>query len=96
MLCANSMKKRIQAYYSGTVQGVGFRFTAESIANDLGVYGWVKNLRDGRVEIVAEAEEGELKDFLSRIEQSFSHYIRDADVKWQEPTGEFNEFRIAF
>lgn len=90
------MKKRIQVYYSGMVQGVGFRFTAESIAGDLEVCGWVKNLRDGRVEIVAEAEEGALKDFLGRIEQSLSHHIRDADVKWQEPTGEFNEFRIAF
>lgn len=90
------MKKRIQAYYSGMVQGVGFRFTAESIAGDLKVCGWVKNLRDGRVEIVAEAEEGALKDFLGRIEQSLSNHIRDADVKWQEPTGEFSEFRIAF
>lgn len=90
------MVKRVSAYYSGMVQGVGFRFTAESIAGDLGVRGWVKNLRDGRVEIVAEAEEGALKDFLGRIEQSLSHYIRDTDVKWQEPTGEFNEFRIAF
>ena len=90
------MVRRIQAYYSGMVQGVGFRFTAEKLAGDLEVRGWVKNLRDGRVEIVAEAEEGALKDFLGRIEQSLSHYIRDADVKWQEPTGEFSEFRIAF
>lgn len=83
-------------YYSGMVQGVGFRFTAESLAMDLRVCGWVKNLRDGRVEIVAEAEEGTLKDFLKRIDQSFSHYIRDLDVKWQKPTGDFSEFRIAF
>lgn len=83
-------------YYSGMVQGVGFRFTAESIAMDLRVCGWVKNLRDGRVEIVAEAEEETLKDFLNRIHQSFSRYIQDIDIKWQEPTGEFNEFRIAF
>ncbi len=49
------MKKQVRVYYSGRVQGVGFRFTAESIANDLGVTGWVKNSRDGGVEIVAEA-----------------------------------------
>lgn len=90
------MVKRLHAYYSGTVQGVGFRFTAESIAKDLGVCGWVKNLRDGRVEIAAEAEEDTLKDFLGRIEQSFSRYIRDTDIKWLDATGEFSEFRIAF
>lgn len=90
------MKKQIHVYYSGMVQGVGFRFTAESVAMDLGVCGWVKNLRDGRVEIVAEAEEKALKDFLNRLNQNFSRYIQDADVKWQESAGEFNEFRIAF
>lgn len=57
------MKKQVHIYYNGRVQGVGFRFTAESIANDLGVTGWAKNLRDGGVEITAEAEEDVLKDF---------------------------------
>ncbi len=90
------MKKQIHAYYSGRVQGVGFRFTAESTAMDLGVRGWVKNLRDGRVEIAAEAEEGALKDFLKRIEDYFSRYIGDSDIKWQEATGEFQSFEIRF
>jgi acylphosphatase len=90
------MKKRMHAYCSGQVQGVGFRFTAESLAHDLGVSGWVKNLRDGRVEVVAEAEEQVLKDFLDKINQYFARYIRDADINWQEATGEFKDFGIEF
>lgn len=90
------MKKQIHVYYSGRVQGVGFRFSAEDIANNLGVTGWVKNLRDGRVEILAEAEEGVLKDFLERVNKYFSHYIQQVDIEWQEAFGKFKEFGIEF
>jgi len=47
------MAKRAHVYYSGSVQGVGFRFTAEDLARQNNLTGWVKNLADGRVEIVA-------------------------------------------
>ena len=90
------MAKQIHVYYTGGVQGVGFRFTAEDIARDLGVFGWVQNLRDGRVEIVAQGEEGALKDFLDRINQYFSRYIQDVKVEWQAATGEFKDFGIKF
>ncbi len=90
------MKKQIHVYYSGRVQGVGFRFTAEDIAQDLDVTGWVKNLRDGRVEVVAEAEEGLLKEFLERINKYFSMYIQDADIQWLPAAGEFKDFGIKF
>jgi acylphosphatase len=75
---------------------VGFRFTAEDVANDLGITGWVKNLRDGRVEVVAEAGEEVLKDFLGKINQYFSRYIQDVDIQWQPATGEFKDFGISF
>jgi len=90
------MKKQVHVYYTGRVQGVGFRYTAEDIARDLGVCGWVKNLRDGRVEVMAEAEEDVLQDFLARINPYFSRYIQDADVNWQSATGEFKDFGIRF
>jgi len=90
------MKKQVRVYYLGTVQGVGFRFTAENIAIRLGVCGWVKNLSDGRVELVAEAEEELLKTFLEQIHGYFAHYIRDTDIRWSEASGEFKEFSLRF
>lgn len=90
------MKKQVHVFYSGRVQGVGFRFTAEDMARELGVVGWVRNLRDGRVELVAEAEEEVLRDFLGRINQYFLRYIQDSDVNWQEAGGEFEDFGINF
>lgn len=90
------MLKRIHVFYSGSVQGVGFRFTAEDIAQRLGVTGWVRNMRDGRVELVAEAEESTLKDLLSRIEQYFRSYIQDINIQWQQASGEFRDFDIRF
>ncbi|MFA4991725.1 MAG: acylphosphatase [Candidatus Omnitrophota bacterium] len=89
--------KRVHVFYSGNVQGVGFRYTASDIASAIGVTGWVKNLRDGRVEIVAEAEEGLLKEFLDRIENGqLGSYIRDVDLSWGKPEKEFTAFDIEF
>jgi len=90
------MLKQLHAYFSGRVQGVGFRFTAMDIARELDVSGWVKNLSDGRVEVVAEAEEDVLLDFLSRLEQAFSPYINDKDIKWQSASAGFKDFRLEF
>jgi len=90
------MKKQIHIYYSGRVQGVGFRYAAGDIAGQLGISGWVKNLHDGRVEVLVEGDEKVLKDFLGHINQHFSDYIRDADMHWQTATDEFKDFEIRF
>lgn len=90
------MVKRIEAFYSGQVQGVGFRFSVERQAVDLDIRGWVKNLPDGRVQLVGEAGEEALKNFLERIKQGFSVYISDIDLQWLVPTGEFPDFQIRF
>jgi acylphosphatase len=88
------MNKRIHAYYSGSVQGVGFRFTAERTALSLNLTGWVRNLEDGRVEVLCEGVEPALKEFLDKIKDVFGRYISDADVEWCAPSGEFDEFDI--
>ena len=75
---------------------MGFRFTAGDIARSLDVKGWIKNLRDGRVEIVAEAEEETLKAFLERINSYFSRYIQDTVIDWLAATDKFEDFRIEF
>ena len=90
------MKQQAHIYYSGRVQGVGFRYTAVDLAEGLGVTGWVKNLRDGRVEIVAEAEETVLHEFLDKIRDSFGNYISDAEIEWQPTAGIFENFQINF
>jgi acylphosphatase len=90
------VNKRIHVVFRGRVQGIGFRFTAESVAASLGVVGWVKNLRGGDVEVVAEEKEDILKDFISRLEEQFSGYITDKEVAWEDATGEFKEFGIRF
>ncbi len=89
--------KRAHIIYSGQVQGVGFRYTAQDIAMSLGITGWVKNLEDGRVEIVAEAKEEDLNEFLDKISKGFlGRYIKDVELSWEKPVGEFDSFEIAF
>lgn len=90
------MKKQVHAYYSGQVQGIGFRFTAERLADESSVTGWVKNLSDGRVELVAEANEESLKSFLAAINNTFSRYIQDVQLIWEPATGAFKDFGVKF
>ena len=90
------MKKRIHVYYSGQVQGVGFRFTAEAMALDLGLGGWVRNLSDGQVELLCEGTEEALHEILAKIDKRLSGYIRQKNVNWMPATGEFTDFRIRF
>jgi acylphosphatase len=90
------MKKLVHVYYFGRVQGVGFRFTAQRIAEELGLCGWVSNLDDGSVEICAEGDEGVLNDFLTQINSAFNSYIKDKQVNWKPAAGEFRDFSIKF
>ena len=88
--------RRLHILYHGKVQGVGFRFTAEHIAEGLNLTGWVKNRRDGSVEIIVEGEEEQLNLFLEQVKDSFSSYIKSQEIDWQDSTGEFPDFRITF
>jgi acylphosphatase len=91
------MRKRAQVHYSGRVQGVGFRYGARETACGFEVAGFVRNLYDGRVELVAEGEEEEVKAFLEAIRTGhLGGYIRNVTVNWQEATGEFAGFGIRF
>jgi len=89
-------QKRAHIVYSGSVQGVGFRFTAERIANSLGLTGWVRNSPDGTVEVVCEGEEGDIHMFMNKIKKAMEHYIHSSNAKWKEPSGEFDSFGIRF
>ncbi len=90
------MLKRAHAFYEGRVQGVGFRFTVAGAARPYNVTGFVRNLRDGRVELVAEGEEKEARAFLGDVSASMAGYIRSEDVSWHDHVGEFDDFSVRF
>lgn len=94
MGAASGKARRLHAYFSGSVQGVGFRYAAERVASSLGLTGWVQNLDDGRVEMVCEGPEAAIAGLLEKIGDLFKGYIRDRDVEWDEATGEFSWFDI--
>lgn len=73
---------------------MGFRFMVVRFANAYDVKGYVRNLPDGNVEIVAEAEEKTLKDFLQAIIEDMGNVIDHYSVDWFPPTGEFHRFEI--
>ena len=86
---------RLQVNYSGTVQGVGFRFTVKRLAGGFEVTGTVKNLADGRVALVAEGVASELGAFQQAIRESeLGHFIRKEEVAWSEPVGGLRGFEI--
>ncbi len=82
-------------YYIGRVQGVGFRYTVMRLAAGRPVTGFVKNLRDGRVEVVAEGEEKAVEGLLNYIDRVMQRYIESRSAVTETPTGEFKGFQVA-
>ena len=88
-------RQRLQNFYSGRVQGVGFRFTVKTLACGFEVTGTVRNLPDGRVELVAEGERAELEDYLKAIQDSeLGSFIRQEEASWAGAKNEFRGFEI--
>lgn len=86
-------KKQFFARIYGQVQGVGFRFFALDVANELGVAGYVRNTADGAVEVCAEGEESRLGEFLELLERGpRAARVSHAEKSWGPPTGEFLGF----
>ena len=85
---------RRSVYYSGRVQGVGFRYTARKIAQNYAVSGFVRNLPDRRVELVVEGEAEEIQRFLIDLAETMRDNIHDAQTTQATPTGEFSGFEI--
>ena len=89
-------RRRLQIYYSGCVQGVGFRYTVKIVAQGFEVTGTVRNLPDGRVELVAEGPREELEGFRKAIQDSeVGGFIADEVLAWSDATGAFRGFEIA-
>lgn len=82
--------------YSGRVQGVGFRYTTKNTAMGYEVTGMVRNLADGRVELIAEGAREELEAFQAGIRDAgLDHFIENEDVAWSDATSEFRGFTIS-
>ena len=82
-----------QVRYSGRVQGVGFRYTTLGLARGYAVTGYVQNLPDGRVELVAEGEPKEVANFLRTVANHLAGYIHHQEEA-NVPPGEFADFSI--
>lgn len=88
-------RSRMHIFYSGHVQGVGFRYTVKSVAAGFEIVGTVRNLIDGRVELVGEGPREELEAFRNAIrEAGLEHFIRNEEITWGEAAGEFRGFEI--
>lgn len=85
---------RRTCYFSGQVQGVGFRYTAQNLALRYDVRGFVRNLPDGRVELVMEGPDFEMERLMEDIKDRMSGYIHDVVVQESPATGEFQRFSI--
>ncbi len=89
--------ERREVYYSGRVQGVGFRFSVQQIAADLDVSGFVRNLPDGRVQLVAEGASDQLDRMLGEINRVMQTNIGKTDiVRDKAATGDFSGFAIRY
>ncbi len=89
--------KRVHLFISGRVQGVGFRYNTKKKARNLGVTGWVKNLPDGRVEVVAEGEDNELEDLIDFCNEGpMLASVKEVEVSEEDFKDEFSEFSIRY
>lgn len=87
---------RRKVWFAGRVQGVGFRYTACDAAAGFAVVGYVRNLSDGRVELVAEGEPAEIDRFVAVLHDRMRRYITDVRQVDEAPTGEFRRFGVAY
>ena len=82
--------------FSGQVQGVGFRHTACQVANRLGLTGWVRNLPNGRVELVAEGSPGLDTQLVQQISEATYGFVQDVQIETRPAAGEFSGFSVRY
>jgi acylphosphatase len=87
-LHSNPAMISLRIFFEGNVQGVGFRWTVKRVVKGFDVVGWVRNLPDGRVELLASGEENEVRAFVAAIGESElrAHIRRQIEERADEPT----------
>jgi len=92
-----STPMRLSAIVRGRVHGVFFRDFTRRQAWALGLTGYVRNLRDGTVEVVAEGPQGILEQLLEQIKVGPSEaHVEKVDSRWADHSGEFNRFEVRY
>ncbi len=86
--------KRFEIYFSGSVQGVGFRFTSQQVSRRFDVAGTVQNLPDGRVKMICEGDSKEIRAFISEVSESTHGNVAHTEINETSFTGEFEGFVI--
>jgi acylphosphatase len=88
---------RLDATVRGMVQGVSFRWYTQRRADELGVRGYVRNMRDGSVHVVAEGERSALETLLDWLRRGpAAAIVENVATRWSAPTGEFGRFEIRY
>lgn len=96
-MVSEQQAKQLHVLFSGRVQGVGFRYTVCRIAQRYAVTGFVRNLPNGDVELLAEGEETVLSDFLHEIRNSqLREYILRDLTTWHGASGRYDRFGVTF
>lgn len=89
------VKKAFRAVIQGTVQGIFFKQYIKDYADKMKIRGFVRDLENGTVEVVAEGEGDSLKDIISKIREGPKHsQIRNVDVEEKKWSGDYKEFKI--
>jgi acylphosphatase len=89
------LRCRMTVLYTGQVQGVGFRYTAKTVATGFELAGTIRNLPTGAVQLIAEGSRAELQSFRAALlDAGLAGFIRDERVDWADATNEFRGFEI--
>ncbi len=86
--------QRQEIYFTGRVQGVGFRHTAKMTSRAFEVFGTVQNLPDGRVKMVVEGESGVIEQFILAVSESTYGNVSETHITQSQATGEFSSFDV--
>ena len=90
-------KTRAHLMISGRVQGVFYRMETKSAADRIGVSGWVRNKRDGRVEAIVEGEKQQVEKLILWCKKGPpAARVHDVDVTWKPYKGEFASFEVTY
>jgi acylphosphatase len=91
------MNARVHLIISGRVQGVFYRANTRHFASELRVKGWVRNLQDGKVEVVAEGGKNALDRLIEFCRKGpEGSIVENIDIKWEKPSDEFTSFDVRF